>query len=181
MLKKGARIDIHDEAYKGAFEQLKVLLSNAPVLAYPDFTQPFVLTTDSSNFALGSVLSQNSHPIAYHSRTLNPSERHYSTVERELLSIVDSCKRFKPYLWGRRFTIECDHRPLQWLFSLKDPSSRLYRWKIKLEEFNFEIKYVKGKTNYVADALSRIEINAHDEDAKPDIATVPDKDYQTGN
>lgn len=177
-LKKGAKIDINDP-YKDSFEQLKVLLTNAPVLAYPDFTQQFTLTTDASNIAIGSVLSQKGHPIAYHSRTLNPAERNYSTIEKELLSIVDSCKHFRPYLWGQKFIIESDHRPLQWLFSLKDPSSRLYRWKVKLEAFNFDIRYVKGQTNFVADALSRIEVNALDGDAISNAAIVPDDNYQT--
>lgn len=154
---------MHNEEYISAFNSLKTLLINAPVLAYPNFDEPFVLTTDSSNFAIGSVLSQKGHPIAYYSRSLNPAERKYSTIERELLGIVDSCKHFKPYLWGRHFDIECDQYPLQWLFSLKDPSSRLYRWRVKLEDFDFDIRYVKGKTNYVADALSRIEININDE------------------
>lgn len=76
---------------------------------------------------------------------------------------------FKPYPWGRKFLIESDHRPLRWLFTLKDPSSRPYRWKIKIREFYFDIKYVKGKTNYVADALSPIEINSN-EDVKSDLA-----------
>lgn len=79
---------------------------------------------------------------------------------KELLAIVDSCKHFRPYLFGQKFTIETDHKPLTWLFSLKEPNQRLIRWKLRLEEFNFEIKYKKGKENKVADALSRIEINA---------------------
>lgn len=176
-LKKGSKIDTEDADYNNAFNTLKTNLINSPVLGYPNFLEAFTLTTDSSNFAIGSVLSQKGHPIAFHSRTLKPAERKYSTIERELLAIVDSCKHFKPYLWGRHFQIECDHRPLQWLFSLKDPSSRLYRWRIKIEDFDFEIKYVKGKTNYVADALSRIEINTND-DCKSDVAEGDNSSYQ---
>lgn len=176
-LRKGTKIDIRNEEYRSSFETLKIALMNSPVLAYPNFEESFILTTDSSNFAIGGVLSQKGHPVGYFSRSLNPSERKYSTIERELLAIVDSCKHFKPYLWGHQFQIECDHRPLQWLFSLKDPSSRLYRWKVKLEEFDFDIKYIKGKTNFVADALSRVEININHE-TESIIPNVVDTDYQ---
>ena len=105
---------MHNEEYISSFNSLKTLLINAPVLAYPNFDEPFDLTTDSSNFAIGSVLSQKGHPIAYYSRSLNPAERKYSTIQRELIGIVDSFKHFKPYLWGRHFNIECDQRPMQW-------------------------------------------------------------------
>lgn len=73
--------------------------------------------------------------------------------------IVDSTKHFRPYIYGRQFIIETDHKPLVWLFSLKDPNSRLVRWQLRLEEFDYKIQYKKGKDNIVADALSWIEIN----------------------
>jgi len=69
-------------------------------------------------------------------------------------------KQSRPYVYGRKFTIVTDHKPLTWLFSVKDPGSRLLRWRIKLDEFDYEIHYKSGKTNLNADALSRIkEIN----------------------
>jgi transposase InsO family protein len=158
-LKKGAKIDTNDASYLEAFHKCKELLTNAPVLAYPDFTKTFNLTTDASNIAIGSVLSQSNRPIAFYSRTLNSAEKNYSTIERELLAIVESTKHFRPYLYGKHFEIETDHKPLVWLFSLKDPNSRLVKWRLRLEEFDYTIKYKKGKENSVADALSRIEIN----------------------
>ena len=161
-LKKGIKLDLNDPEYLDAFEKCKQLLCNSPVLAYPDFSKTFTLTTDASNIAIGSVLSQDSHPIAFHSRTLNSAERNYGTIEKELLAIIDSCKHFRPYLFSTKFIIETDHRPLVWLHSLREPNQRLIRWKLKLEEFDFEIRYKKGKENYVADALSRIELNALD-------------------
>lgn len=135
-------------------------------MTYPDFSKSFTLTTDASNIALGSVLSQNNKPIAFHSRTLNTAERNYSTIEKELLAIIDSCKHFRPYLFGQKFTIETDHKPLVWLFSLKEANQRLARWKLRLEEYEFEIIHKKSKENKVADALSRIEINALERSAK---------------
>lgn len=142
-----------------AFDELKSKLTSAPVLIYPDFTKPFILTCDSSNYAIGSVLSQGpigkERPIAYASRTLNKSECNYSTTEKELLAIIFGCKTFRPYLYGRKFQIVTDHRPLKWLFNHKDPSSKLQRWRLKLEEYEYEIVYRKGKLNSAADALSR--------------------------
>lgn len=109
--------------------------------------------------AIGGVLSQNNHSIAFYSRTLNSADRNYSTIEKELLVIVETTKHYRPYLCSNKFLIETDHKPLVWLFSLKDPNSRVTKWRLRLEEFDYEIKYKKGKENTVADALSRIEIN----------------------
>lgn len=165
-LKKGSKITYEDTKYIACFEKCKSLLTNDPILQYPDFTKDFVLTTDASNFAIGAVLSQgpigNDKPIAYASRTLNSSEINYSTIEKELLAIVWATKYFRPYLFGRKFKIVTDHRPLQWVMSLKEPGSRLTRWRLKLSEFNFTTIYKQGKQNTNADALSRVELNNED-------------------
>ncbi|WP_253302428.1 reverse transcriptase domain-containing protein [Wolbachia endosymbiont of Psylliodes chrysocephala] len=162
-LKKGAQI-IHDQDFINAFETCKNLLTNAPILQYPDFSKKFILTTDASNVALGAILSQgpigSDKPIAYASRTLNDSEQRYSTIEKELLAIVWACKMFRSYLFGRKFSVVTDHRSLVWLFKLREPNSKLVRWRLKLEEFDYDVIYKKGKANTNADALSRISINA---------------------
>ena len=115
-LKKGSKIDISDKNFKQSFEESKILLINSPILQYPNFEEIFTLTTDASNYALGAVLSQNINgkdlPIAYASRTLNTHEINYSTIEKELLSIVWSTKYLRPYLYGKKFIIQTDHRPL---------------------------------------------------------------------
>lgn len=175
-LKKNSKVNHQDEEYIQSFELCKELLMNAPILAYPDFAKPFKLTTDASMVAIGSVLSQSGRPIAYYSRTLNSAERNYSTIERELLAILDSTKHFRPYLFGNRFIIETDHNPLVWLYKIKEPNSRLVRWKLKLEEFDFDIQYKKGKENKVADALSRIEINANETEDLDVISITPNVD-----
>lgn len=156
-LKKDCKMNIDDPEYQKSFNTLKTLLTHDPILKYPDFTKTFTLTTDASNYALGAVLSQNNHPICYASRTLNSHEINYSTIEKELLAIIWATKYFRPYLFGRKFTIETDHKPLTWLFSIKEPNSKLVRWRLKLSEFDYEIKYKKGTKNTNADALSRIE------------------------
>lgn len=172
-LKKGEKINIHDSEYIEAFNKLKEIITNAPVLAYPDFNKQFQINTDASNVAVGAVLQQDKHLISCFSRTLNSAEQNYSTIEKELLAIVEACKHFRPYIYGRKFVIETDHKPLTWLWSLKTPNSRLIRWKIKLEEYDYEIKYKKGCENHVADALSRIEINNSEEREDDLISMLP--------
>ena len=167
-LKKNAKVT-HDQNFIDAFNTCKEILVNDPILQYPDFSKPFILTTDASDVALGAILSQgtlpNDRPVAYASRTLNETESKYSTIEKELLAIVWACKHFRPYLYGRKFTIYTDHRPLTWLFSLKEPNSKLVRWRLKLEEFEYDIIYKKGKLNTNADCLSRVTLNAIDNES----------------
>lgn len=138
---------------------MKQLLLKEPILEYPDFDKEFLLTTDASEEGIGAILSQgnigNDLPVAYASRTLNKAERNYDTTEKELLAIVWAVKHFRPYLYGKQFKIITDHKPLTWLFNVKDPSSRLMRWRLKLEEYNYEVLYKEGKQNTNADALSR--------------------------
>ena len=145
-----------------AFNTLKQLLTSQPLLQYPDFNKPFNLTCDASNEALGIVLSQGEIgrdlPVAYDSRTLSKAESSYPIVQKELLAIVWGCKHFRPYLYGRKFTVVTDHRPLVWIFNVKDPSSRLLRWRLQLEEFEYNIVYKRGSSNTNADALSRIHV-----------------------
>lgn len=159
-LKKDNSIDITNPDYINCFNHCKTLLTNEPILQYPDFEKPFVLTTDASNYAIGAILSQgpigSDLPISYASRTLNEHEINYSVIEKELLAIVWATKYFRPYLFGQKFKIVTDHKPLQWLFSLKEPNSKLVRWRLRLEEYDYEICYKKGKLNQNADALSRI-------------------------
>lgn len=162
-LKKRNKLII-DKKYVDAFEKCKELLTSAPLLQYPDYDKPFILTTDASTVALGAVLSQgqvgSDKPVAYASRTLSDTETRYSTIERELLAILWAVKHFRPYLYGRKFLIYTDHRPLAWLYSLKEPNSKLTRWRLRLQEYDFQIIYKNGKQNTNADALSRIKINA---------------------
>lgn len=144
-----------------AFETLKKKLIQAPILQYPKFNDTFILQTDASGYAIGSVLmNSDERPTSYASRPLNKSELNYSVIEKELLSIVWSVKIFKPYLIGRKFIIRTDHRPLVYLFSFPGNSSRLSKFRLILEEYNFTIEYVPGKKNAVADALSRISIDS---------------------
>ncbi|GJQ86387.1 hypothetical protein Trydic_g8477, partial [Trypoxylus dichotomus] len=163
LLKKGQAFQ-WTSAQEEAFESLKSSITSEPLLIYPDFTQPFILSTDASNYAIGTILSQGKidedRLIAYTSRTLNKAEGNYSTIEKELLAIVWATKHFRPYLYGRKFLILSDHRPLKYLFSVKDPSSRLLRWRLAIEEYNYEIDYRARKKNQHADSLGRIQLES---------------------
>jgi hypothetical protein len=159
LLKKDIKFNWTDECQK-SFDNLKQALCSEPILQYPDFTKPFILTTDASNKALGAILSQGEIgkdlPIAYASRTLNKSENNYSTTELECLAIIFGVKQFRPYLYGRKFTVVTDHKALKWLFNLKDPLSKLARWRIQLEDYDYEIHYKPGVQNSNVDALTRM-------------------------
>jgi hypothetical protein len=148
-----------------AFAHLKTALITPPILQYPDFSNnnEFILQTDASGIAIASVLcNSDMRPVAYTSRPLNKAELNYPTIQKELLAIVWSVKYFRPYLYGRTFTIMTDHKPLLYLFGMKDPSSRLLKFRLTLEEFDFKIVYIRGKDNVIADALSRIIITSDD-------------------
>ena len=159
LLKKDARFE-RNEPQENAFQHLKAKLVSRPILQYPDFSKEFILTTDASNQGLGAVLSQGpigkDLPIAYASRRLNSAEVHYTVSEKELLSVVWATKYFRPYLYGRRFKVVSDHKPLVWVMNVKDPGSRLMRWRIQLAEYDYEIVHKRGTQNTNADASSRI-------------------------
>ncbi|GBP23651.1 Retrovirus-related Pol polyprotein from transposon 17.6 [Eumeta japonica] len=164
LTKKADKFIITDEV-KRAFKQSKDLLTNAPILSYPDYNSTFTLTTDASDKALGAVLSQNQHPISYASRTLSETERRYNTTEKELLAVLWACQHFRPYIYGRKFNLETDHQPLTWLSKLKEPNAKLTRWRLRLQEYDYDIKHTKGRENKVADALSRIELQNNESNA----------------
>jgi hypothetical protein len=135
-------------------------LCSEPLLQYPDFKKGFIVTCDASSTGIGSILSQgqivHGLPVAYANRVLIKAEKNYSTIERELLAIVWGCKQFRQYIWGRKFTIVTDHKPLTWIFKMNDPSSSIMRLKLKLQEFDYTIVYKKGKENGNSDGLSRM-------------------------
>lgn len=144
-----------------SFEELKQALIDQVILSFPDFEQLFYVTTDASDIAIGAMLSQgelpNDKPIFFFSKVLNEAQKRYSTIEKELLAIVEAIKTFRVYLYGRFFVLITDHRPLCYLFNMKDCGSRLFRQKIELSDYSFKILYRPGPQNQVADALSRIE------------------------
>lgn len=149
---------------KMCFETMKQILTSNDILTYPDFSKPFCLTTDASDYAIGAVLSQgnpgNDRPIHFASRTLNKTEESYSATEKELLAIVWALKAFRGYLYGQKVKIFTDHQPLTYNLSPKTSNRKLMNWRNFIEEHDYEITYKPGKSNVVADALSRVQINS---------------------
>lgn len=159
LLKKEARFE-WSNLCQHSFKQLKDMLTTELLLQHPDFTQPFLITTDASNSAIGAVLSQgqvgSDLPISYISRTLNKAEANNNTTEKELLAMVWAVKQFRHYVFSHKFYIVTDYQPLTWLFTVADFGARLIRLRLKLEEHDYEIIYKPGVLNTNADALSRI-------------------------
>jgi hypothetical protein len=147
------------DAQKQAFHKMKEYLTTAPILRQADCTKEFFLKTDASGWALGAVLTQgeaaDEHPVEYASRLLTAPEKNYSTTEREALAVVWAVNKFRGYIEGSRITIITDHQALRWLMTLKSPTGRLARWALQLQPYDLHIKYVPGRTNVVADTLSR--------------------------
>ena len=180
-LRKGESVK-HSREFISAFERCKEILTSSQILIYPDFTKQLVLTTDASKYAIGAVLSQGAighdRPIAFASRTLTKSEENYSTIEKELLAIDWACKYFRPYLFGRKFTLYTDHKPLTYAVNLKDAHGKIARWILRLEDYDYDIKHRPGKQNIVADGLSRIhqELHSNEQDESSDAETAHSAD-----
>ena len=157
--RKSVRFTWSDEC-ENAFLELKDKLSSAPCLAHPDPTGDYELHTDASGVGLGACLNQVQggilRPIGYSSRTLNSAERNYSATEREILAVVWALEKWRPYIEGKHVVVVTDHMALTWIFTTKtNLSPRLYRWVLRVQEFDIEIKYRKGRLHVVPDALSR--------------------------
>jgi len=142
-----------------AFDSLKRKLSTTPVLAFPNFSLPFILTTDASKVAVAAVLFQVQagveRPIAFASRQKNTAEQSYTASESEMLALVWATKFFRCYLFGRKFLAQTDHSALTYLRNFSDQNQRLMRWSMKLSELHFTVEHRAGKKISHVDALSR--------------------------
>ena len=149
------------EPQQKAFDLLKEKLTTAPILAYPDFSKPFVLHTDASTHSIGAVLCQEQEGqervLQYASRSLNPAERNYSTSEKECLSVYHWIKYFRCYLADKEFTVVTDHNALTWLFNKQQEgtNSRLFRWMLQLQAYSFKVLHRAGKKHDNADSMTR--------------------------
>ena len=143
-----------------AFDDLKKKMTEAPVLAYPNSDDPFILDTDASDHSVGAELLQVQDGIerliGFGSFVLDPAQRKYCTTRKELLAVVRFTRHFRHYLLGRRFTVRTDHSSLTWLMGFKNIEGQLARWIEELAVYNMDIIHRPGKDHVNADGFSRI-------------------------
>ena len=145
------------ETHQQAFDRLKDDLTNPPVLKFFDAGKPVVLSVDASKSGLGAACLQDDAPVAFASRALSDAETRYAQIEKELLAAVFACRKFHDFNYGRRVTIETDHKPL--ITIVKKPlhaaPARLQRMLLQLQRYDLQFVYKKGKELFLADTLSR--------------------------
>jgi len=131
-----------DSNSQKAFQNVRNIIARQVLLHYPDFTLPFDIYTDASDYQLGGVITQNNWPIAFYSRKLTSAQRNYTTMEKELLSIVELAQEYRHMLLGMQCRFFCDHKKLGFTTFR---SERVRRWLSTLEEFDYTFKYHPGK------------------------------------
>lgn len=151
-----------------SFQSAKAQLTSDCVLVHYDPEKELILACDASPYGVGAVLShrmedKQDRPVAFASRSLAPAERNYSQIDKEALAIIFGVKKFHDYLFGRRFTILSDHKPLQHLFKETSAtpsmaSARIQRWSLILGAYDYEIAYKSGDKHANADVLSRLPL-----------------------
>ena len=172
-----------EESQRSAFIASKQLLASAEVLTHFNNELPLVMSVDASPYGVGAVLAHvmpdgSERPIAYKSRSLNDAERGYAQVEKEGLAVIFGLNKFHKYLFGHKFKIYTDHKPLLGLFGEKKcvpqmAAARIQRWALRLSAYQYELKYRSGPKNTNADALSRLPVGCPPQ--KSDISFVPEE------
>ena len=157
MLKDDPEFVWEESVHGECFKRVKAVIASAPVLKYFDPSVEAVLQCDASRHGLGACLMQNGQPVAYASRSQTETECNYVQMEKELLAIVFGVEKFESYLYGRKFKVETDHKPLESILkkSLLSAPKRLQRMMLPLQNFDFEVEYNKGTLLHLADTLSR--------------------------
>jgi hypothetical protein len=146
---------VWDMQCKDSFQELKKKLTSAPILILPNSSELFIVKYDTSNRGLSDVLMQNGQVVAYVSRQLKIHERNYLTHDLELAVVVFVLNVWRHYLYGSMFEVFSDHKSLRYLIDQKELNIRQRRWLEILNDYDFDLSYHPGKTNVVADALSR--------------------------
>ena len=155
LLKKSTKYKWNDKC-QDAFDCLKAILKSTPVLLAPDFDKCFKLAVDASDLGIGAVVLQEDnnrtdHPVCYFSKKFNKHQKNYSTIEKECLALILAIQQFEVYLTSSTspIVVFSDHNPLSFLHKLKNKNQRLLRWSLLLQEFNLDIRHIKGKDNII--------------------------------
>jgi hypothetical protein len=138
-----------------AFEALKVKLTTAPVLVFPDVHKPFLVYCDACYTGLGCVLMQEGRVVAYSSRQLKVHEKNYPIHDLKLAAVVHALKTWRHYMYGQKCDVYTDHKSLKYIFIQSELNMRQRRWLELIKDYELDIHYHSGKANVVADALSR--------------------------
>ena len=178
LLEKDTRFNF-DDSCKAAFEEIKIRLVQALIMASLEWDQRFEIICDARDFAMGVVLGQRKEKIFraiyYASRTFNEAQENYSTTEKEMLAIVFACEKFRPYILGSYIIVHTDHAAIKYLMSKKEAKPRLIRWVLLLQEFDLKIKDKKGCDNVIVDHLYRVEKNKVEEEEAELTENFPDE------
>ena len=170
----GKRSFVWMPKHQQAFDRMKALVAADALLVFPDHSLPFDVETDASEYQLGSAIKQRSRPMAYYSRHLNSAQRNYTTIEKDLLSIVETFKEFRTVLLGATIRVHTDHKNLT--HHLMDfTTQRFLCWRLLLEELNPTFLYKSGPSNVLADALSRVPTAHTERESSRDDLTSNDE------
>jgi hypothetical protein len=137
------------------FDELKRLLTTAPLLALPDFNKKFETKCDASGIGIGVVLMQEGRPIAYFSEKLSGTKLNYPIYDKELYALIRVLEAWQHYLWPKEFIINSNHETIEYLKAQSNFHRRLAIWVEFIESFPHIINHKKGKNNVVVDGLSR--------------------------
>src|SRR3954471_21129771 len=149
--------EVWSEIHQEEFNNLKKIMSSAPMLRNPDNKLEMVVTTDASNFGIGAEISQEGRPIAFFSKKLDTTQQKWPTHEKELFAMVSALGKWRHYLVGRYFKVFTDHKSLIHFQKQPNLSQKQQRWLQALADFDYQILYKPEKENVVADALSRVK------------------------
>ena len=142
------------------FDSIKYVIGCDVFLAYPDFNAPFLIHTDASKIQIGTVISQKGKPIAFYSQNMNSTQYNYTTTYKELLSILATLKEFRNILLWHKISVYTDHKNLTYNFF---NTESVMSWRLIIEEFGPELKYIKGENNVVSENLSCLRMSDNQE------------------
>ena len=178
LLGKYAKFDL-DESCRCTFDEIKSRLVTAPIMLTPNWNNDYEIMCDASDYAMGAILGQRTEKIFkaiyYASKTFNEAQENYSTTKNEMLVMVFACEKFRPYIFGSHVIIYTNHAAIRYLMAKKEAKPRLIIWVLLLQEFDLEIKDMKGSDNVIVDNLSRLEMTVGNEKGTEIAENFPDE------